>query len=458
MPKFIHRTTIAAPAAEVFAWHTRTGAFQRLLPPWESVEVIESRGGIRDGARVTLRSRVGPVWTRWIVEHCDYVEGVQFRDVQISGPFRRWEHTHRVLPEGQNSCTLEDDITYELPLGLAGSFIGGSFVEAKLRRLFEYRHAVTSADVLAHGNQGSTRPLRILVSGSAGLIGSNLVPLLTTGGHEVIRLARRGSTAVEGSAIWNTETGGIELRVDDPIDAVVHLAGESIVGRWSPNRKRRILESRVRGTTQIADWIAGLKNPPRIFVSASAIGYYGDRGDEILTERSSKGSGFLADVCTAWESAAARAHSDVTRVASLRFGVVLSPRGGALAKMLTPFKLGGGGIIGNGRQFWGWVSVDDAAGTVLHALLREDLNGVVNVVSPHAITNREFTRSLGTVLRRPTIVPMPAIAARLAFGEMADELLLSSQRVLPERLQQTGYAFRHAALDVALRHLLGKPL
>jgi uncharacterized protein (TIGR01777 family) len=278
--------------------------------------------------------------------------------------------------------------------------------------------------------------------------------LLATGGHEVLRLSRQRASARTERAFWDTATGRIELQTDEPIDAVVHLAGEGIAGRWSKARKRRIMDSRVNGTRQVVDWIKGLDRAPRVFICASAIGYYGNRGDELLTERSSKGNGFLADVCSAWESAAVRARSERTRVACMRFGVVLSPQGGALAKMLTPFKLGGGGTIGDGRQFWSWISVDDAAGAVLHAIQCEDLEGPINVVSPQPVTNRVFTKTLGAALRRPTIAPMPRIAARLAFGEMADELLLASQRVMPERLQQTQYAFQHTDLPAALRHLL----
>jgi uncharacterized protein (TIGR01777 family) len=452
MARFVHRSRIQAPAREVFDWHKRPGAFERLLPPWERVEVVDRTGGIGDGDRVTIRSRVGPTWTRWVIEHRDYVEGEQFRDVQVKGPFKRWEHTHRVIADDSDGCTLEDDILYELPLGFVGRALGRGLVESKLRRMFEYRHAVTRADVLAHRAVGDLAPQRILISGSTGLIGSNLAPLLTTGGHEVIRLTRQGRGP---DAHWNTATGSIDVKTPEPIDAVVHLAGESIAGRWTNARKQRIRESRIRGTQQLVKWAANLDKPPRVFICASAIGYYGNRGEETLNEHSSKGQGFLAEVCAAWESAAMKARSERTRVVPLRFGVVLSPRGGALAKMLTPFRLGGGGTIGGGRQIWSWISVDDAVGAVLHTMHRDELDGPVNVVSPHPVSNREFTEALGAVLRRPTVAPVPRAMARLAFGEMAQELLLASQHVRPERLQQTNYAFRHENLVDALAHLLG---
>ena len=443
MPRFVHSSTIDAPAQAVFDWHTRPGAFERLLPPWESVEVESRTGGIRDGDRVTLRSRVGPLWTRWVVEHRDYREGEQFRDVQISGPFRSWQHTHRVIPNGPNESTLTDEIEYELPMGLAGRLLGGSFVETKLRRLFAYRHAVTAADVRAHQAVVGRPSLRVMISGSTGLIGANLVPLLTTGGHDVIRLVRDREAVADRNAHWDTASGRIEADHVGPVDAVVHLAGESIAGRWTADKKKRIRDSRVEGTRQIVDWIKAQESPPRTLICASAIGFYGDRGDALLTEQSDGGDDFLAEVCAAWEREAGRAASDQTRVVNTRFGVVLSPRGGALAKMLTPFKLGGGGIIGNGRQSWSWVGVDDAAGAILHALQNEGIDGPVNVVAPSPATNREFTKALGRALGRPTIAPMPAPAARIAFGEMADALLLASQRVAPAalRLATARYSF-----------------
>jgi len=452
MPQYIHRTRIEAPARDVFDWHKRPGAFERLQPPWETVEIVERTGGIQNGDRVTLRTRLGPLWTNWVIEHRDYIEGVQFRDIQISGPFKQWEHTHRILPDGENACILEDDITYVLPMGLAGRTLGTGFVDAKLRRMFEYRHAVTQADIPAHQAGRARGPMRILVSGASGLLGTHLLPLLTTGGHEVIRLSRHRAA---GSATWNVDTGSVEVPDTAPIDAVVHLAGENIASRWSTAAKQRIRDSRINGTRQLAEWIRRIEMPPRVFLCASAIGYYGNRGDEMLTEQSAPGRGFLADVCADWETAAAIAKSDTTRVVNLRFGVILSPRGGALAKMLTPFRLGAGGVVGDGRQYWSWISIDDAAGAMLHALQCDDLDGPANVVAPQPVSNREFTKSLGAVLRRPTVAPMPAFAARIAFGEMADELLLSSQRVIPERLIQTGYVFRQPRLPTALGHLLG---
>ena len=311
--------------------------------------------------------------------------------------------------------------------------------------------------------------MRILISGSTGLVGSALAPALSAAGHAVIRLVRQGpaagggrraggGAAGGGTAVrWDPAAGGIDAAALEGLDAVVHLAGENIAaGRWTAAKKTRIRSSRVDGTSLLSRTLAGLSRPPRVFACASAIGYYGSRGDEALTEASASGNDFLSGLCRDWEAAAEPAARKGIRVANLRFGVILSPAGGALAKMLPPFRLGAGGILGDGRQYVSWVAIDDAVGAIQHVLQDQGLRGPVNVVAPRPVTNREFTRTLGHVLGRPTIVPMPAFAARLVFGEMADALLLASQRVEPKRLAASGYRFRHPEIEKALRHLLGR--
>jgi uncharacterized protein (TIGR01777 family) len=298
--------------------------------------------------------------------------------------------------------------------------------------------------------------MKILVSGSSGLVGSLLTPFLTTGGHEVIRLVRGNREVSPDRRAWDPSAGELEESALDGVDAVIHLAGENIAGRWSAAKKERIRDSRVRGTRLLAERLAGKERRPQVLVCASAIGYYGDRGNALLTEDSTPGSGFLADVCQEWELAAKPAADAGMRVVHLRFGIILSSAGGALAQMLTPFRIGAGGRLGSGRQYMSWVGLDDVVGAIHHALIRDELSGPVNVVSPHPVRNIEFTKTLGRVLSRPTIFPMPAFAARLAFGEMADALLLASTRVVPARLEKTGYSFHHAELEDAIRHLLGR--
>ncbi|MGH7701577.1 MAG: TIGR01777 family oxidoreductase [Gemmatimonadales bacterium] len=295
--------------------------------------------------------------------------------------------------------------------------------------------------------------LRLAVTGASGLIGSSLVPALSGAGHQVTRLVRSAPAA--GEIRWNPAAGELDPNHLEGLDAVVHLAGENIAGGWwTAERKRRILESRVQGTRLLAGVLAGLKSPPKVLVSASAVGYYGDRGDSILTEESPAGEGFLAAVAEAWESAAKPARTVGIRVVHLRLGMVLSRAGGALAQMLPPFRLGLGGPLGNGRQWMSWVALDDAIGALLHALATETLTGPVNAVAPEPVTNADFTRTLGRVLHRPTLFRVPASVLRLTLGEMADALLLSCTRVLPHRLLESGYRFHQPSLEGALRHLL----
>jgi uncharacterized protein (TIGR01777 family) len=294
----------------------------------------------------------------------------------------------------------------------------------------------------------------VLISGATGLIGSALARELEEGGHSITRLTR--SPRSENDLRWDPDAGTISGSLEGH-DAVVHLAGESIAeGRWTPEKKRRILQSRKQGTRLLAESVAKLATPPGVMVSASAVGYYGDRGNEVLREDSSPGSDFLAEVCKAWEAAADPAREAGIRVVHPRFGIVLSPEGGALGRTLSIFKLGGGGRIGSGRQWWSWVALDDVVGAIVHALTDDSVEGPVNVGSPHPMPNAEYTKVLGKVLNRPTVFPVPAPALRVAIGGVADALLLASQRMQPAKLQETGYAFRYPELEDALRHLLGR--
>jgi uncharacterized protein len=297
----------------------------------------------------------------------------------------------------------------------------------------------------------------VAVSGAGGLIGSALVSSLRANGHRAIPLVRRAPQAGEDVLGWDPSSGAITPAGSAVADAVVHLAGESIVGlRWTAEKKRRIRASRVPATRLLVQTLTRLSRPPAVLVCASGIGYYGSRGDGVLTEDSRQGTGFLADLARDWEGATAAAIAQRIRVVNLRIGVVLSAKGGALGAMLTPFRLGFGGVVGDGKQWMSWIALDDVIGAIVHILSTDSLRGPVNAVAPAPVTNAEFTRTLGRVLGRPTLVPLPAFAARLALGEMADELLLVSQRVLPARLEESGYAFRYPALENALRVALDR--
>jgi uncharacterized protein (TIGR01777 family) len=298
--------------------------------------------------------------------------------------------------------------------------------------------------------------MRVAITGSSGLIGSALVPFLTSGGHEVVRLVRRAPKSKD-EARWDPEAGKVDTSTLEGVEAVVHLAGENIAaGRWTEAKKARLRSSRVGPTRLLAETLAGLKRKPKVLVSASAVGYYGSRGDAWLTETDSPADDFLGRLSLEWEGAAEPARKAGIRVVHPRIGVVLSPAGGALGKMLLPFKAGLGGILGPGTQYMSWIALDDLLGVLHHVLDRPGIEGPVNTAAPEPVTNAVFTKTLGRVLRRPTLAPAPAFALRLAFGEMADAALLASTRVKPERLLATGYRFRFPELEGALRHLLGR--
>jgi uncharacterized protein (TIGR01777 family) len=293
---------------------------------------------------------------------------------------------------------------------------------------------------------------RILVSGVSGPIGTALLPTLKTRGYDVTRLVRGAATG-EDQIPWDLARP-ISPEMVSGFDAVIHLAGESIVGRWTKTKKIKIRSSRVAGTTSLAEALAGAKDKPQVFVCSSAIGYYGDRGNEVLTEQSKPGIGFLPDVCREWEAATQAAIHGGIRTVQIRTGVVLSPKGGALGKMLPPFKMGVGGTIGDGRQWMSWIDLQDMVGAIHHILKSDLLQGPVNLVAPKPVTNAEFTKTLGRVLSRPTVLPQPAFAVKLAFGEMGETVLLGSQRVEPSQLVMSGYPFRFSNLQASLENIL----
>lgn len=297
--------------------------------------------------------------------------------------------------------------------------------------------------------------MRVAVSGSSGLVGTALVCALRERGDDVQRLVRRPSGAPDEVA-WSPARGELDRAALEGVDAVVHLAGEPIVGRWTPARRRRILESRVAGTGVLAREVAALDKTPRAFVCASAVGYYGDGGDTELTERAAHGSGFLAEVVEAWEAAAKPARDAGVRTVTLRSGIVLSQNGGALQRLLLPFRLGLGGRVGSGRQYWAWIGLHELVRIFLHAIDDDEMRGVYNAVGPEQTTNAQFTHALGRVVRRPTPFPVPGAALRLVMGALVDEMLLASQRVIPQRLSEAGYEFLDGSLEAALRRELGR--
>lgn len=456
MPReVLRRSELAAPAEAVARWLRRRGALERLLPPWEPLRLLADPGG--GGGRSVVRApRGGPVGLEWVLDRHEEGERA-FRDVQVRGPFARYEHVHRVREAGPERAGLEDKIEYALPGGRPGRVLAGPAIHRRLERALAYRHRTVAGDLAAHRRADPGRRLQVAVSGSHGLVGSALVSYLRAAGHRAVRVVRREPRGPE-EVEWRPDGGLARPKSLAGTDAVVHLAGEPLTGLWTRRKKEAIARSRVGGTRRLARDLAALDDPPSTMVCASAIGYYGDRGDDLLPEGEGPGAGFLARVCRDWEEAAAPAAAAGVRIVHLRLGLVLSPAGGALGAMLPAFRLGAGAVLGSGRQFMGWISLDDVLDVILAALVSSDLEGPVNAVAPNPVRNRQFSEVLARVLGRPLLLRVPGSALRTLLGGMADDMLLSSARTVPQRLQEAGHRFRHPSLEPALRHALGRQI
>lgn len=457
MAVFEKQSRIDAPVKELFNWHNRSRSFERLSPPWEKIRVLEKHGGAHDGGRVVFEVRQGPFRRRWVAVHGDYIEGTQFVDEQVQGPFAKWVHTHRMLPETETTSLLNDRIEYRAPLGFLGEAVAGGYIRKKLERAFSFRHTRTQNDLKRYHPYAQQPPLKIAVSGASGLIGTALTAFLSCAGNEMKTLVRRRPKLDSPEIFWDPYRREMDKTSMESLDAVVHLAGENIgSGRWTAPRKEAILRSRRESTRFLCETLASLKHPPKTLVCSSAIGFYGNRGEEILTEESAPGRGFLTEVCQAWEEATEPARKAGIRVVNLRTGIVLSSLGGALAKMLPPFQMGLGGTIGAGNQWMSWISLEDLVGIYHYLIHTQGLSGPVNATAPNPVTNRVFTHVLGKVLGRPTLFPLPAFMVKALFGEMGKALLLEGQRVQPAKLSASDFSFLYPDLESALRWELGK--
>ncbi|HWA55821.1 MAG TPA: TIGR01777 family oxidoreductase, partial [Gemmatimonadales bacterium] len=398
-------TELPFSADMVYAWHTRPGAMERLVPYWEELKVLDREGVFGNGS-VTFEVGVGPLRSRWKARYRDPIPGRQFTDVQEEGPFAHWVHTHAFEPVGADRCRVVDRIEYELPFGPAGE-LASSAVEHRIARAFAFRHTTLHDDLVSMQQHRHTGPRNIVMSGATGLIGRTLIPMLTAMGFRVKRLVR-GEPSWPEDIPWDPGRGRLDPTMLEGVEAVIHLSGESIAGgRWTAERKREIMESRRKGTTLLAETLGRLTRPPRVMISASAIGIYGDRGDEWLVETSPLRTGpeafFVEQVGHAWEAATEPAERAGIRVVRTRFGLVLTPAGGALHAMLPAFQAGVGGRMGTGEQWMSWVSIDDVLGALHHVLLTETMRGPVNVTAPNPVRNSDFAHILGSVLHRPSV-------------------------------------------------------
>jgi len=452
---FSYASVFPCSPQELYNWHSREGALERLIPPWENTSVIQRRGGIAPGGTATLKLHAGPIPYRWFAEHIIDEPGKVFKDIQTRGPFAQWEHTH-LFHEHPEGCQLEDRIQFKLP---AHSLLPGfapAQVEKMLQRIFSYRHRTLLEDIKLH-KKYSSKPLRILITGGSGVLGQALKPLLTTGGHEVWFLVRRKPDPEKNEIYWNPAKGEIDTAAFPAFDGVIHLAGDNIgEGRWTEEKKQRVIASREQGTGLIAQTIAAMEPRPRAFLSASAVGFYGDCQDMCMVEEDNSGCAFISDVCYLWERAAVPAQEAGIRTVFMRIGVVLSPRGGALKRLLATASVGFMKGFGAGNQYISWISVDDMISSMLHALTCDDLEGAVNIAAPNPVTNSELMQTLAKVMRRPLLPAVPAKLLKTLYGQMASEVLLSGCRVSTEKLQNSGFTFRHPDIETGLRALLGK--
>lgn len=432
-------SVIDAPIADVFAWHERPGAVKRLTPPWQPVRVVEEATSLRDGQAVMAL----PGGLRWKAQHeADYYRpGRQFVDHLVSPP-ATWRHIHKFRPE-DNDTTRMTDLVVTLAPAVA------------LRSMFQYRHRQLIDDLAVHRRMADLRKekLTVAITGSSGTVGSSLSALLSTGGHKVIRLVR-GESQGDHERQWDPHSPAADLL--EGVDAVIHLAGESIAGRFTDARMRAIRDSRVEPTKKLVEIAA--RQGVETFVSASAIGFYGpDREGEVLEEDSPRGDGFLADVVDEWEGATQPAATTGMRIVQVRTGIVLTPQGGVLAINRPLFQASLGGPMGTGQEWFSWIGIDDLLDIYLRALIDPAMTGPFNAVSPQPVRNREYARILARVLRRPALLPVPRFGPRIMLGEQgAEELAETNQYVSAERLLGHGHQFRHPDLESTLRHLFGR--
>lgn len=454
--KYEYETHTDSPRPEVFDWFERKGSFRRLMPPWEVAEEVRADETLEDGAQRIFRFPMGPIKMTWVAEHLGYQPPEKFEDIMKKGPFRSWHHVHRFI-EKDGGTVVHDEVDYKLPMGVLGRIFGSRNVRNRLNRMFRARENRLIRDLERHSDFKHLDRKRILLAGASGLIGKQLAAFLDTGGHEIWRLVRRTPVAGQNEIEWNPSKGTIDDSAIEGFDIVIHLGGAGIGDRrWTKSRMVLIEKSRTESTGLLARTLASLKQKPEVFLVASAIGWYGNRGDEILDEQSEAGTGFLPETCLAWEASADAARQAGIRTIHARTGVVLDASGGALEKMLLPAKMGAGGPIGFGRQWFSWISMDDQIYALHHLVMSPNTEGAYNITSPEPLQQKNFAKALGRVLRRPAFMPTPPLAIWFLYGKMGVALTTESQRVMPTRLTEEGYRFQHQDAESALRDALGK--
>jgi len=451
---FVYQSQYPCSAEYLYEYHSRTGALERLLPPWERNSIVSKQGNISPGSRVKLKIYAGPFPFYFHARHIEAIRGKMFRDIQEKGPFSQWSHAH-FFHNSRGGALLEDKIEYALPgQRFLPPFIKGH-IEKKLTRIFLHRQRTLSADIALH-QRCSQRPLRILISGASGILGKSLIPLLSTGGHTIYTLVRKRPDPEKNEIFWDPATEFLSQSDLPELDAVIHLAGEYIgLKRWTTESKQRVLESRIKGTALLARTLATMKNPPSVLLSASAVGYYGNCHDKLIDETEPAGKDFISTVCMHWEKAAQPASKAGIRTVFLRMGISMSPGGGALKRILSTSPLGFMRYFGSGNQYISWISNDDLISAMLHILTNPGLEGPLNIAAPEPVTNQELMQTLAKITGRPLLFPIPAHLFQFMYGQMAREIILSGCRVSTKKLRNSGFQFRHPDLYTTLRNLLG---
>jgi hypothetical protein len=461
LPLFVHKAKFDANKKQIWDWYNSDGAFRRIMPEWEGIQPINA-GRLVDGDETIFKVKMGPLRQKWVARHHSVVPGESFADRMIKGPFGAWNHHHEFESKSSQMTSVIDNVEYKLPLHIFTGWSAGFTVLPRMKQMFEFRSVRVANDLKQIQATAKLPRQRILVSGSTGMIGLQLCAFLEAAGHDVHRLLRPTTklpSDVDSSKVvkWNDLTGEILEGDMNGFDSIIHLAGAGIGDkRWSKKRLKLIRDSRIIPTENLARIVAGLENPPKKILCSSAIGFYGNRGTEVLDENSSAGNDMLSDLCQDWENASSAAKDAGINVIHLRTGIVMSPLGGALAKLLLPAKMGAGGPVGGGKQMQSWISLDDEIYSIHHLMMKEDSEGVYNLTAPNPVSQKQFAKTLGKVLRRPAFAPLPGFVIKILFGQMGKKLVLEGQDVRPNRLLESGYEFTHSELESCLRSCLGK--
>jgi uncharacterized protein (TIGR01777 family) len=438
-------STVLVPSTAIYDWHTRPGAFERLLPPWESVTLVDSVGDFEHRFVDMNVHRLG-VTLRWLAQHVDVQPSISFSDIQVKGPFKSWRHDHQFIPLSDSRTKMMDTISFELPFHAVARFVSGWGIRRTIDRMLTYRHAVIKHDLtLLHSYPVS--PKVIAITGGSGLIGRHLTHFLTAAGHTVKQLVRKDKPDWAHEIVWHPEQGILGDFSD--VNVIIHLAGESVAAplRWTDKKKTRIRQSRVTSTQVLADQLNTTSSMVDTFICASAIGIYPST-NQPLTENGPLGDRFLSTVVADWEGACDSISSKI-RVVNARFGTVLHPAGGVIKRLNPLMKVGMLGPIGSGEQYTSWVALDDAIRAIYVAMARPDLSGPVNIVSPHPVMQSSWIKAWASAVKRPAIAPLPESAVNVLMGEMGAELLLQSHRVVPKKLLDIEFPFQcHTMADV----------